>query len=336
MVSQNLLSQEAVAGRPVVLIGNPNVGKSALFAAFTGRRVDISNYPGTTVELTYGSLNVAGVTLALIDTPGVQSLAPHSDDERVTRQVLLEQMPWAVIQVAEAKNLRRALLLTFQLAEYAIPCVLALNMLDEAEELGIRIDSRRLSQILGADVVCTIATRQAGLPDLMAALAVPRPVSYQLRYDGVIENAIARISAELPPTWPGQPSDFILELPPIRRPLLGNIVIKTLARLEWYLKEVLPLFILGTTLLFILAHLGWLNNLEKAAVPLVRGVLGLPPQTAGVFLIGFLRRDFGAAGLFALAREGGLTANQLVVRVAQLLRRWQTRRQAMPPAGKRL
>jgi ferrous iron transport protein B len=112
---------------------------------------------------------------------------------------------------------------------------------------------------------------------------------------------------------PGRASDFILELPPIRQPKLGSILVKTVARLEWYLKEVLPLFILGTTILFVLDITGILHLLEQWMTPLVQGVLGLPPETAGVFLIGFLRRDFGAAGLFVLARGGLLSANQLLV-----------------------
>ena len=111
---------ENVNGRPVILIGNPNVGKSALFAALTGRRVDVSNYPGTTVELAQGSLLLGDQEVALIDTPGVQSLLPRSTDERVARDVLRTQVPWAVVQVADTKNLRRALLLTFQLAEREI------------------------------------------------------------------------------------------------------------------------------------------------------------------------------------------------------------------------
>ena len=153
-------------GRPVILVGNPNVGKSALFAQFTGHRVDISNYPGTTVEVTQGQLWLDKTEMVLIDTPGVQSLLPHSEDERVTRDMLLAGAPWAVLQVADTKNLRRALLLTFQLAEYEQPFVLALNMADEAEALGISVDARRLAQVLGADVVSTVATGGQGLDDL--------------------------------------------------------------------------------------------------------------------------------------------------------------------------
>jgi ferrous iron transport protein B len=112
---------------------------------------------------------------------------------------------------------------------------------------------------------------------------------------------------------PGERSDFILELPPLRWPQPANILIKTVARLEWYLKEVLPLFILGTLILFVLDKTGMLLLVQRIASPLVVGLLGLPPAATGAFLIGFLRRDYGAAGLFALALGGQMTPNQLVV-----------------------
>ena len=584
--------------RPVVLLGNPNVGKSALFSAFTGRRVDVSNYPGTTVEVAHGRLQVNGHDLNLIDTPGIRSLLPRSEDERVARDVLLDETPWAVVQVVDSKNLRRGLLLAFQLAEHEMPYVLALNMADEAQAAGIHVDDQRLSQLLGADVTPTVATRGDGVERLQRSLKAPRPVSYRVRYDRAIERGIRQIVALLPESWrgrraaalallagdtgafgrrrvdaevrarimrivaettaayeeplaylitqqqldcadevlkevyrspaqrrasagewlgrlmvhpvwgwpflalvllglyyfvgvlgagtmvdwmegvlfgelinptvtaavemipvsfiqdflvgeyglvtmalsygvaivlpivftfflafslledsgylprlavmanrpframglngkavlpmvlglgcdtmatlttriletrkervqvtlllalgvpcsaqlgvlmgmaailtgpavavwmavvigtlfavgwlaarvlPGRSSDFILELPPVRRPQLGAILVKTVARLEWYLKEVLPLFILGTTILFALDKAHLLAALERLMAPLVQGLLGLPQQTAGVFLIGFLRRDFGAAGLFDMAREGLLTTNQLVV-----------------------
>ena len=190
--------------RPVVLVGNPNVGKSALFAQFTGRQVDISNYPGTTVEITQGQLQLDEQELVLIDTPGVQSLLPTSEDERITRDILLEMRPQAVLQVADAKNLRRALLLTIQLAEYEMPLVLALNMDDEARALGIAIDDRRLAQILGAAVVPTVATQRLGVDRLRLSLGQPRPVGYQIHYEGTIEAAVNSICQLLPEAWPGQ------------------------------------------------------------------------------------------------------------------------------------
>jgi ferrous iron transport protein B len=112
---------------------------------------------------------------------------------------------------------------------------------------------------------------------------------------------------------PGRGSDFILELPPLRRPRLGNIVVKTLARVEWYLKEAVPLFVVGTLLLFLADRLHLLGFVERLARPVVSGWLGLPSQTAEAFVVGFLRRDFGAAGLFHLARTGALDPIQIVV-----------------------
>ncbi len=112
---------------------------------------------------------------------------------------------------------------------------------------------------------------------------------------------------------PGERSDFILELPPLRWPQPGNILVKTVARLEWYLKEVLPLFVLGTLILFALDKTGVLVLVQQIASPLVVDFLGLPAAATGAFLIGFLRRDYGAAGLFALALAGKMTPNQLVV-----------------------
>ena len=98
-----------------------------------------------------------------------------------------------------------------------------------------------------------------------------------------------------------------------RRPQLSNIVMKTLARVEWYLKEAVPLFALGTLILFLLDHFGLLLRLEAALAPIMTGLVGLPKEVAGPFLIGFLRRDYGAAGLFVLARDGAMDPIQIVV-----------------------
>ncbi|NTW43930.1 MAG: GTP-binding protein, partial [Anaerolineaceae bacterium] len=114
----------------IALIGNPNVGKSVLFHRLTGHYVVVSNYPGTTVELSHGSIK-ALQDVQVLDTPGIVSFPPRSDDEAVTAQVLLNEKLDAVVQVGDAKNIRRTLHLTVQLAEMGIPLVLALNMVDE-------------------------------------------------------------------------------------------------------------------------------------------------------------------------------------------------------------
>jgi ferrous iron transport protein B len=112
---------------------------------------------------------------------------------------------------------------------------------------------------------------------------------------------------------PGERSSLLVELPPIRWPMLTNVIVKTLARLEWYLREVIPLFLLGTALMFILDWIGILSWLIAIGKPLVSGWLGLPPEASAAFLMGFLRRDFGATGLFVMESQGMLSPIQVVV-----------------------
>jgi len=117
---------------------------------------------------------------------------------------------------------------------------------------------------------------------------------------------------------PGESFDFIMELPPIRMPHLSNILVKTVSRVEWYLKEAVPLFILGTIVLFTLDIMGLLTSIETLASPLIVGLLGLPVEATQAFLIGFLRRDYGAAGLFAIASAGLMDTTQIVVSVVTI------------------
>lgn len=615
----------------ILLVGNPNVGKSLVFGILTGKYVTVSNYPGTTVEVIEGAGIVFGKKQIIIDLPGVNNLIPMSEDERVTRDIILEHPDSIIIQVADAKNLERALHISIQLAELQRKFVLVLNMADEAKRRGISIDTEKLKKVIGVDVFVTVATRKKGfnfihndistsdsqvlhinypeiiqksaeeigrllppevkgrygiavmllcgdetlrewlqkklpesvikdienirenaqknfsqplgyvvnkyrlkliqdiiadvftikhkrrwsflekadefimhplwgvpfllvvlvsvyyfvgvfgaqtlvdffentifntyivpwsikivdfllpfehthlaeeanlLPDytmpdsvsmsmaqkimqlihdlligvhgiisvaftyslaivlpivttffiafglledsgylprlavmlnrifrlfglsgkavlpmmlglgcdtmatittrildskkeriivtLLLALGVP--CSAQL---GVILGMLAGLSFYATLIWvtvvsgvivivgflasiviPGRGSDFIVEVPPLRVPQLENILVKTLARLEWYVKEAVPLFILGTFLLFILDKLALLTAIEKATAPVVQDFLGLPAQTTEAFVVGFLRRDYGAAGLYALAEKGMLTPKQIVV-----------------------
>src|SRR5512143_3438646 len=182
----------------VLLIGNPNVGKSALFGLLTGTYVTVSNYPGTTVEVTYGNAVLNKVRTLVIDTPGVNSLVPMSEDEKVTRDILLTDRAGVVVQVADTKNLRRGLLITLQLAEMELPFILDLNMDDEAKSRGILIDQEKLSQLLGIEVVKTVAIRRSGIDRLLKGIQHPRMSTIALRYDDTIEGAIRDISALLP------------------------------------------------------------------------------------------------------------------------------------------
>src|ERR1043166_264879 len=178
------------AQRTLILVGNPNVGKSVLFSKLTGKFVIISNYPGTTVELTRGETAIGEEQWAMIDTPGVNELAPRTEDARVTCDVLRDHPGGTIVQVADAKNLRRALLLTMQIAAHRRPMILVLNMMDELEKSGGSVDTEKLSEILGIPVVTTIATEGAGLHELREAVgsaAVPRcsvpQVSPEISYE---------------------------------------------------------------------------------------------------------------------------------------------------------
>jgi ferrous iron transport protein B len=112
---------------------------------------------------------------------------------------------------------------------------------------------------------------------------------------------------------PGERSMLLVELPPLRLPQFSGVVLKTLARLEWYLKEVVPIFLIGTAIMFALDKTGLLAWLMRAGEPLVTGWLGLPSEAGAAFLMGFLRRDFGATGLFVMESQGLLTPQQVVV-----------------------
>jgi ferrous iron transport protein B len=590
----------------VILIGNPNVGKSLIFNYLTGQYVTVSNYPGTTVEVARGTLTTHGRKFQVIDTPGVNSLIPMSEDEKVTRDILLNDFPYSLVQVMDAKNLRRGLLISLQLAEMGLPFSVVLNMWDEAKSRGIDIQNQTLSEILGAPIFRTVATRKRGLEKIKDHLENHASSGVSVGYPEGIESGISRITSILPeaplskrslalmllsgdislvdwlqenlsreeilrietirqevqarfteplgylinqvrlrkadevlarvmkkkdgadrnpaatlgnlaihPFWgipilllilfvtyeivgvfgaqicvefleeivfgtwvlppltgwirswipipslqeflvgpygvftmaltyaiaivlpivgcfflvfglmedsgylprlavmtneifkrmglngkavlpmvlglgcdtmatmttrildtekdrtivtlllalgvpcsaqlgvilgmfaglpvayfvawiglilaiivvvgylasrviPGEGTDFILEIPPLRVPQLSNILVKTLARIEWYLKEAVPLFVLGTLILFVLNQTRLLALLETAASPVIVHLLGLPVRVTEAFIIGFLRRDYGAAGLFVLAREGGLTPHQILVSLVTL------------------
>jgi ferrous iron transport protein B len=594
-------SENPAHPKKAALIGNPNVGKSLIFGALTKRYVTVSNYPGTTVEITSGEMKIGTETISLIDTPGVNSLTPTSEDERVVRDILLQDDINFIIQVIDAKNLERGLYITTQIAEMGLPLLIVLNMMDEAQQRGIDINIPKLSQKLGIPIVPTVAIERKGIEGIKKELensSIPQlRVSYSQAIEGMLEemkkilsnphfsrfiglsfvsgdcsmgediisripkeklNSIARLdpfsnlgSREYPisyfiglkrldlakeivqnvsttsfksdnraldvlgrtsthpvfgvpilililylaylfvgklgagtfvdflevtvfeghinpffkmvipkiipfkilidflvgdfgiitmaltyslaiifpvictffiffsiledsgylprlaimvdrvfklmglngkvilpmvlglgcdtmatlttrmletkkerlvvifllalgipcsaqlavvfamastlPQWgiffwggeicfvlfavgflasyfvKGESRDLIIEVPPIRIPQIGNVIIKTVARLEWYLKEAVPLFILGTIILFVLDRLKVLGFLQNLASPIVVKFLDLPKEATNAFLIGFLRRDYGAAGLFDLQQSGYLSSHQVLV-----------------------
>src|SRR3954469_4062678 len=156
----------------IALVGNPNVGKSVIFGRLTGRYVTVSNYPGTTVAVTRGRATVGAEVCDIIDTPGVNALeGPLSEDEKVTRDLLLGGGAELVVQVADARNLRRALMLTSQIAQFKLPMILVLNMIDEARARGVDIDATGLAAELGVPVIEAVAPEGRGMIELRKALA---------------------------------------------------------------------------------------------------------------------------------------------------------------------
>lgn len=162
----------APAGR-IFLVGNPNVGKSVLFNLLTGAYATVSNYPGTTVEVSRGVWrDPAGRGWEVVDTPGMYSLRPITDEERVARDILLGE-EGLIVQVVDAKNLPRMLTLTIELALLGRPMLLVLNLMDEADAAGVRVDRNALAEALGMPVVETVATRGVGLGHLAGFLSCP-------------------------------------------------------------------------------------------------------------------------------------------------------------------
>jgi len=583
----------------IALVGHPNVGKSVLFSHLTGKRVMISNYPGTTVEVARGKVSALQNAI-LVDTPGVVTFPPRSEDELVTARFLINEPLKAVIQVGDAKNLRRTLSLTVQLAEMGLPMALSLNMMDEADSRGVRLDHNCLGEAMGISVVPTAAVHGRGIKELISCVQTASAPALLLEYPYAVESVLQRIIPQLPqasisprslallwlsgdpvsetymkghlrqeeyqsllamresileealdlpgqiqvtrqafvdklvnlavldtgegwkgiskkigylathPVWgigilalvlysiywfvgvfgagtlvgileenlfggvinpwvtgmvekyisiplvadllvgeygiwtmgmtyaialilpivttfflafgimedsgylprlaalsnrifrflglngkavlpmvlglgcvtmatlttrvlekkrerllvtlllalavpcsaqlgvvmgmlagislsatliwsgvvmlillaigwlaarlvPGERTQLLVEMPPLRMPVISNVVVKTLARLEWYLKEVVPLFIVGTLILFVLDKTAILDWIIRIGEPLVSGWLGLPAQASAAFLIGFMRRDFGATGLFLMEAQGLLNPAQVVV-----------------------
>ena len=147
----------------VGIVGNPNVGKSVVFNNLTVAYVTVSNYPGTTVNVSKGKAKIDGKEIEVVDTPGMYSLLPITEEEQVARLILFEEKPEAVLHVVDAKNLERMLPLTLQLIEAGLPVILDLNMMDETEAAGIEVDVRRLEKELGIPVIATVATTGRGM-----------------------------------------------------------------------------------------------------------------------------------------------------------------------------
>ncbi len=192
-------SRTKSANGNIALVGQPNVGKSVIFQRLTGQHVAIANYPGTTVEIARGKARWFADS-DLVDTPGLITFPPHTEDEQVTERLLFQEPLRAILQVGDAKNLRRTLLLAVQIAEMGLPMVLALNMMDEAEARGVSIDVNLLTNHLALPVVTTTATRGLGIDQIIEHLQQASPPQFRMTYAPEIEGCLAETCVALPQT----------------------------------------------------------------------------------------------------------------------------------------
>ncbi|MFH1058237.1 MAG: ferrous iron transport protein B [Pseudomonadota bacterium] len=186
----------------IALAGNPNAGKTSLFNDLTGAHQHVGNYPGVTVEKKEGQAKHGGQTVSIIDLPGTYSLTAYSLEELVARNYVIGDRPDVVVDVVDAANLERNLYLAVQLMELGAPLVIALNMMDVAEQRGMKIDPAKLSQLLGVPVVPTVARTNKGVPELLAAaveLARAKPAwkPLTISYGADVDQGLDELTAIL-------------------------------------------------------------------------------------------------------------------------------------------
>lgn len=195
MSALNASAEPAQTLRRVALVGNPNVGKSVLFNALTGSYVTVSNYPGTSVEVTRGSTVINGQPWQVIDTPGMYAVHTITEEERVAREILLNEKPDVVLHVLDARNLERMLAMTIQLIEAGLPVVLVVNIMDEAERMGLSFNLPLLQERLGIPVIGAATARKRGIEEIRTAIdRLGTSCGLPISYSRLLERDIAEVS----------------------------------------------------------------------------------------------------------------------------------------------
>ncbi|MFW6159890.1 MAG: ferrous iron transport protein B [Acidobacteriota bacterium] len=189
----------------IVFIGQPNCGKSTLFNAVAGLKAETSNFPGTTVKHTHSKVNIAGTVVNIIDLPGIYSLNPSDEAEKVALSHLFYEKPDIIINVVDASILGRSLELTIELIEMGYPLIVALNMMDQAERKGLEIDIARLEDKLEVPVIPTVASQGKGVKDLLekaleclAECQEAKPIQCSLN----VEKKIQELTKSFPENFP--------------------------------------------------------------------------------------------------------------------------------------
>jgi len=186
----------------ILLIGQPNVGKSSLLNALVGPKVVVSNYPGTTVEITQAEKVFEDVKINFVDTPGIYSISDRSGEEKLTEKALFEEKVDGAIIVADASSLERSLYLVLQILEAKIPVIIALNFIEEAERKGIKIDSEKLGKLLHIPTIPINPLTKRGIDKLVSSLLRIKKEEkwFMIKYDDHIEKAIQKTSLQIKTT----------------------------------------------------------------------------------------------------------------------------------------
>ena len=186
----------------IAIAGNPNCGKTCLFNNLTGAHQKVANWPGVTVEQKTGTFSYIGKDFEVVDLPGTYSLSAYSIEEIVVEKFVCETPPDLIINIVDATNLERHLVLTAEMLEMGVPMIIALNMMDEAKDLGLNIDIEKLSKMLDIPVVPTVARRNKGTKELLKKINEltenPKVSSVKIDYGREIEKAISKLIPLLP------------------------------------------------------------------------------------------------------------------------------------------
>jgi len=207
--------------KKVFMAGSPNVGKSALFNALTGSYVTVSNYPGTTVDISSGKMKIGQHhQLAIIDTPGMYSLRPITAEEDVSRKLILQEEPDCILHVVDAKNLERMLPLTFQLIETGLPVILVLNLYDEFKARGMQLDIAHLEHDLGIPVVETVAVSGIGIDNLTSRIV--EVIEGRYRFDTVELKYSSEMERQLSATCNFLSGDY-----PVSKRIIASLLLQS-------------------------------------------------------------------------------------------------------------
>jgi ferrous iron transport protein B len=181
----------------ILLIGQPNVGKSSLLNAIAGSRVTVSNYPGTTVEIINAKKRIGDIEIEIVDTPGIYSISDRSEEEKITEKALFEEKIDGAIIIADAMALERSLYIVLQIIEAEIPLIMAVNFVEDAEKKGVKIDYKQLEKILNVPVVPINPLSRKGINNLLDKtldIKLITKQNFRSEYDDHIEKAISKIS----------------------------------------------------------------------------------------------------------------------------------------------